>query len=364
MIRVVTGAAVLAVVLTAAGCSRTAAAGRVRAAPKRASATSPALSKPSRRSMSVANPLRPWRGPVEELFVHPLVINPRLAFTADPLGVGLQQNFVTALEFRRILDQLWRKGWTLVDVHRAAQGAVRVPEGRRPLVLSEDDVNYYQYFTGRGLADRLVLQGGRVEAELPGGRLTDDDVVPLVDAEVARHPEFSADGAKGVLAVTGYEGIFGEHQPHQPAARQRLKALAHWLTGHGWTIASHTWGHIDLSNSSPSAVAWTPRNGRPWPNRSSAIPTSWSTPSARGHPRRKSSNWSTPGIGFSSTSMWLLAGAFGRGNRHEPPARGRIRLRRAATTGPVLRRRYRPRSRSTKLTRPAQKAPPTSAGSN
>jgi peptidoglycan/xylan/chitin deacetylase (PgdA/CDA1 family) len=134
------------------------------------------------------------------LFVHPLVINPRLAFTADPLGVGFQQNFVTALEFR--------------------------------------------------------LHAGRVEAELPGGRLTDEDVVPLVDAEVARHPEFSADGAKGMLALTGYEGLFGEHQPHQPAARERLTALAHWLTGHGWTIASHTWGHIDLSNSSPSAVAW------------------------------------------------------------------------------------------------------------
>jgi hypothetical protein len=206
--------------------------------------------------VSTAIALRRWHGPVEELFVHPLVINPRLAFTADPLGVGFQQNFVTALEFRRILDQLWRKGWTLVDVHRAAQGTVRVPEGRRPLVLSEDDVNYYEYFNGRGLADRLVLHAGRVEAELPGGRLTDEDVVPLVDAEVARHPEFSADGAKGMLALTGYEGLFGEHRPHQPAARERLKALAHWLTGHGWTIASHTWGHIDLSNSSPSAVAW------------------------------------------------------------------------------------------------------------
>ena len=150
--------------------------------------------------------------------MHPLVINPRLAFTADPLGVGFQQNFVIALEFRRILDQLWDKGWTLVDVHRAAQGTVRVPEGRRPLVLSEDDVNYYHYFNGRGLADRLVLHAGTVEAELPGGRLTDEDVVPLVDAEVARHPEFSADGAKGMLVVTGYEGLFGEHQPDQPGA--------------------------------------------------------------------------------------------------------------------------------------------------
>jgi len=200
--------------------------------------------------------MRQWHGPVEELFVHPLVINPRLAFTADPLGVSFQENFVTALEFQRILDQLWIKGWTLVDVYSAANGTVRVPIGRRPLVLSEDDVNYYHYFDGRGLAKRLVLDAGQVRAELPNGQLTDQDVVPLVDAEVARHPAFSADGAKGGLAVTGYEGLLGEHDPNQPTARARLMALTEWLTGHGWTFASHTWGHIDLSSSSPATIAW------------------------------------------------------------------------------------------------------------
>jgi hypothetical protein len=197
-----------------------------------------------------------WHGPVEGLFVHPLVIDPKLAFTSDPLGIGFQDWFITALEFRRILDQLWANGWTLVDVHRAANGTVEVPQGRRPLVLSEDDVNYYRYFDGRGLARRLVLDGDRVRAQLPDGALTDEDVVPLVEAEVAEHPEFSADGAKGVLAVTGYEGLFGEHHPDNPAARNRLIALGQWLTSHGWTIASHTWGHIDLSSASAGELSW------------------------------------------------------------------------------------------------------------
>ena len=197
-----------------------------------------------------------WHGPVEELFVHPLVINPKLAFINDQLGIGFQDNFVTALEFKRILDQLWAKGWTLVDVHRAADGTVRVPVGRRPLVVSEDDVNYYQYFDGRGLAKRLVLAGSRVRAELPDGQLSEEDVVPLVDAEIARHPEFSADGAKGVIAVTGYEGLLGEHHPDEPAARARLIAIAKWLKADGWTFASHTWGHIDLSTNSLASIAW------------------------------------------------------------------------------------------------------------
>src|SRR3954449_8350281 len=130
-----------------------------------------------------------WRGPVEQLFVHPLVLRPQRAFTDDALGRGFANYFVTAREFRAMLDQLWRHGWTLVDPRRVAAGDVRVPRGRKPLVLQEDDVNYYGYFAGRGLASRLVLdEEGLVKAEQDvNGEpvVTDQDVVPLVDEMVA-----------------------------------------------------------------------------------------------------------------------------------------------------------------------------------
>ncbi|MBA3233732.1 MAG: polysaccharide deacetylase family protein [Propionibacteriales bacterium] len=195
-----------------------------------------------------------------------MVIDPGLAFTSDRLGQGFADYFVTAQEFRRILHQLWRNGWTLVDVHRAAAGTVRVPVGRKPLVLSEDDVNYYRYFAGRGLASRLVVNGtGKVRAACDddlGTRLTDDDVVPLVEQAVARHPEFSADGAKGVLALTGYEGLPGGHGVgRSPRARARVRVLADQLRRDGWTFASHTYGHIDLTRTSTSAIA---RDTRRW----------------------------------------------------------------------------------------------------
>ena len=137
------------------------------------------------------------------MFFHPLVLRPKLAFTDDPLGHGFREFFLTAREFRAILDQLWRNGWTLVDVYRAAAGNVRVPVGRKPLVLFEDDVNYYTYFGGRGFASRRVLDPkGDVRAEYEDSsgatHLTTHDLVSLVDAAVAKHPEFSADGAKGV----------------------------------------------------------------------------------------------------------------------------------------------------------------------
>jgi hypothetical protein len=92
-----------------------------------------------------------WSGPVEHLFFHTLVINSSLAFTNDREGQGFRDYFVTVQEFRTILDQLYANGWTLVDLHRVVDGTVRVPVARRPVVISEDDVNYYNYERPRGL---------------------------------------------------------------------------------------------------------------------------------------------------------------------------------------------------------------------
>ena len=80
-----------------------------------------------------------WTGPVAHLFFHALVIHPELAFTHDSIGQGFRDWYVTVGEFRSILDQLYANGWTLVDIHRAVDGDVRVPEGRKPLVPMVDD---------------------------------------------------------------------------------------------------------------------------------------------------------------------------------------------------------------------------------
>ena len=197
--------------------------------------------------------LVPWKGPVEHLFFHTLVIHPELAFTQEPIGQGFPNWFVTVGEFRKILEQLYENGWTLVDINRAVHGTARVPRGRRPLVISEDDVNYYDNTRARPGLEASLDAHGNVKIEehdASGVHLTDNDLVPIIDEFVARHPEFSADGAKGVLAVTGYEGVLGERvndraAPDWPATVKRARALAARLRATSWSFASHSYAHDD-----------------------------------------------------------------------------------------------------------------------
>jgi hypothetical protein len=238
--------------LLLAGCG-----GQVAEPPTAGSGSEPSPTAPATATAQPSHmaKLVRWRKPVEEIFVHPLVLQPKLAFTKDSLGQGFADYFVTDGEFERMLDQLWANGWTLVDARKVAAHEVWVPKGRKPLVLIEDDVNYYEYFDGRGLARRLVLDSdGAVMAELPDGSLSDRDVVPMVEAAIAEHPEFSAEGARGVLALTGFEGFFGERDLSDPEATERARELAAALTDSGWDLASHSYGHINLTTSSTAAA--------------------------------------------------------------------------------------------------------------
>src|SRR5699024_6912684 len=85
---------------------------------------------------------------------------------------------------------------------------LELPEGKKPLVLSFDDLSYYEYMEGDGFADRLVLEGDEVLHEYTdanGETHTGDyDFVSLLDKFVEENPDFSHNGAKGVVALTGY----------------------------------------------------------------------------------------------------------------------------------------------------------------
>lgn len=135
----------------------------------------------------------------------------------------LDQTRVTVDEFNAILEQLYEDGYILVQFSDLAavneDGVMEakelmLPSGKKPLLLSETNVNYDLKLSGQGLASKLVLdENGALTCE----RQTSDgstvtgafDVVPCVEAFVQAHPDFSNNGARGILGLTGYNGILG-----------------------------------------------------------------------------------------------------------------------------------------------------------
>ena len=101
----------------------------------------------------------------------------------------------------------------------------------------------------------------------------DYDLVPVLETFIQEHPDFSYRGARAILGMTGYEGVFGYRTkpgyeaelnkmhaagkyPYTYAEEvQMAKDVAQCLRDHGWILASHSYGHPAYGNISADRVA-------------------------------------------------------------------------------------------------------------
>ena len=260
---------------------------------------------------------------VEHLFFHPIIAFPQWAFhecgASESQRYGLDDWMVTVDEYNRILDELYARGYILVAMEdvwsevtdetgtHMVRNTLMLPEGKKPLVISFDDVNYYPYMLEEGFTSKLVLgDDGEIWAECWNPytnetSLTKEyDATTILDTFVYEHPDFSLNGAKAIFSLTGYCGILGyrtqndrdiapdsparpEFEEYRAAEIEAVKPVIARLKETGWTFGSHTWGHIRLDSKplqtvindterwaeevgslvGPTSILFYPHGGRP-----------------------------------------------------------------------------------------------------
>ena len=231
-------------------------------------------------------------GDVTHIFYHTLVYDTELAFECAPsIAEGFKEWMTTIDEFDKITETMYREGYVLCSLYdffdesydddgtpHFTEKKVYLPEGKKPFVLSLDDLSYYHTYTGHGMATKLVLdENGKITCEYEntdGSIVTGAyDCVPRINEFMEKHPDGAYRGARGTIALTGYNGVFGYRTDKSYVTKKNLdadkvewledhpdydydeeceqaKAIADELKAEGWTFASHTWGHIRVGNAS------------------------------------------------------------------------------------------------------------------
>ena len=268
----------------------------------------------------------PDNSQITHVFFHSLIENCDEAFSSSSRD-NYNQVMTTIEEFNAIIEEMYERGYVMVSLHDIAEidettgqmtyKDIYLPSGKTPFVLSEDDVSYYDYMDqDGGFPDRLILtDDGRIMNEKDNDDGTSTigafDVVPLIDQFVEEHPDFSYHGSKGIVALTGYNGILGyrtsyieyapteiletmksaltEDVPDYPAEtawnllltchtydnpniledRETAKIVADAMKAEGWSFASHTWGHTNMgkvvdSSTGNVTAAWFYLDNRWW----------------------------------------------------------------------------------------------------
>ena len=205
----------------------------------------------------------------------------------------------TVDEFDRIMQQMYDNGYVLVrmrdlvkqttdengNVTFSQNRNLMLPPDKHAFVLSIDDWSYYHSYTGKGYGDKAVVDANgdvKVQYTDADGRVLigNYDVVPRLNAFIDEHPDFSYKGARGLIAMTGYNGVFGYRTDEDYVKQERLQSDQRaWLDQHpgfseedrqqeiaeavkvaeackaeGWEFASHTWGHLSVTGKDAATL--------------------------------------------------------------------------------------------------------------
>ena len=180
--------------------------------------------------------------------------------SADPdRGSRYQKNYITIDEFSRILNQLYENGYVLVSLsdfampYTAEDGSVgvnmtsiRLPEGKKPIILTSEGDNYYSHTEGcGGFADKLTVnEAGELVCVDTAGNEGAFGFVPVLNAFFAEHPDFSYEGARATIALSGYEGLFGM----ELSQTEDIRKVAATLRQQGYDIACYTYADMEYAD--------------------------------------------------------------------------------------------------------------------
>ena len=236
---------------------------------------------------------------IPNLSFHVLIADPSRAFSNREYGGQYNKNFVTVDEFEKILEQLYANNYVLVDMDCFIAETVigdtisysakplYLPDGKNPVMITETMVNYFNYMIdgnadgtpdkdGAGFASRLVVQNGEVKAEMVNSTgetvIGNYDLVPILEDFIEKHPDFSYQGSRALLAVTGHEGIFGyrtnksviesKGQAYYEEQVAGAKKVVNALRDAGYEFASFTYknekyGDIAATDIQKDITKWT-----------------------------------------------------------------------------------------------------------
>ena len=184
---------------------------------------------------------------IPHIFYHSLIVDPGRAFDTtmwDPDTLaGVNAWMTTVDEFDKITQQMYDRGWVLVrmrdlvtqktdengNVTFEQNKSLLLPQDKQPFVLSIDDWSYYHSYDGKGYADKAVVdENGQIKCQYTdaSGNVSvgDYDVVPRLNTFLEAHPDGAYKGARGLIAMTGYNGVFGYRTDVAYLTGERLQA--------------------------------------------------------------------------------------------------------------------------------------------
>lgn len=205
---------------------------------------------------------------IEHLTFNTLMAFPEKALSnSNNLSSIYDESKITVNEFKKILEELYKNNFILVDIYdiiditnnTIKQNAL--PKDKKPLILSFDNVSYKSNYQNLGEIDKLIIDRNNNLASYTTKKSIQDRVQYdnefelILENFIKKHKDFSYNNARGIIFLTGENGVLGYNTNHKNASskyeQKRVSEVIKKLKSLGWKFGSnnYTYKPINTKNN-------------------------------------------------------------------------------------------------------------------
>jgi len=208
-----------------------------------------------------------YNGEVEHLSFNTLIAFPEKALDSkNNLNTKYDEDKITPYEFNKILNQLYQNNYILIkisdlyeiDNNKIIKKNLKLPKNKKPLLLSFDNVNYKSNYQNLGEIDKIIIDRNNnlatytTKKSIQDRIQYDNEFIVILENFLLSHKDFSHNNARGIIFLTGNNGILGYNTSHKNASNKfeskRVLEVIKKLKSLGWDFGCNNYSYTLESN--------------------------------------------------------------------------------------------------------------------
>lgn len=168
---------------------------------------------------------------------------------------------LTTDEFSKILGELYFKNYILIkqsdciqiEGKKIVKKTPSIPPNKKPLILSFDNVTYKSNYQNLGQIDKIIIDRNSelasytTKQSIQDRIAYDNEFILILESFIKTHPDFSYNGARGILFFSGSDGILGYNTNQKNATykqeSKRVTKVIDYLKKLGWEFGSNNYNY-------------------------------------------------------------------------------------------------------------------------
>lgn len=206
------------------------------------------------------NNLAEYTGDIEHLTFNTLMAFPEKALDSrNSMSNTYDETKLTTKEFSNIISSLYKNNYTLVNINdlytqqgdKIVKNKLFLPKNKKPLILSFDNVSYKSSYQNLGEIDKLILDRNNNIATYTTKKSIQERIqynnefVVILEEFIQNNPDFSYNNARGIIFLTGENGILGYNTNHKNASNKheakKVSEVVKKLKNLGWLFGCNNY---------------------------------------------------------------------------------------------------------------------------